>query len=275
LTTAFSSIQHPLQEKAVDPIRQFEEERLARIRSYEQDSSFKALSRDWIEASMGRQYVYNYSWLGRPIIQYPQDMVAIQELVWQVRPDLIIETGIAHGGSLILSASMLALLDMCDAIESGATMDPRSSKRKVLGIDIDIRSHNRAAIEAHPLASRIEMIQGSSIDRGVIDQAAAIASRHKKVLVCLDSNHTHDHVLAELAGYASLVTVGSYCVVFDTFVEDMPHKFFPDRPWDVGNNPKTAVKSFLQTHPEFAVDRDMEHKLMVTVAPDGFLKRVA
>lgn len=258
----------------MDPIRQFEEERLARIRSFGQDPSFKALSRDWLEASMKRQYVYNFSWLGRPIIQYPQDMVGIQELVWQVRPDLIIETGVAHGGSLILSASLLALLDMCDAIESGATMDPKSSKRKVLGIDIDIRAHNRAAIEAHPLASRIRMIQGSSIDAAVIAQAAEMAAQHKTVLVCLDSNHTHDHVLAELAGYAPLVTAGSYCVVFDTFVEDMPRKFFPDRPWDVGNNPKTAAREFLAAHPEFVADSDLEHRLMVTVAPEGFLKRV-
>jgi cephalosporin hydroxylase len=258
----------------VNPNQQFEDERRTRIHDFAQDAQFTTMSRDWLEASMGRQYVYNFSWLGRPIIQYPQDMVGMQELVWQVRPDLIIETGIAHGGSLILSASLLALLDMCDAIEAGVTINPKSSRRKVLGIDIDIRAHNRAAIESHPLASRIEMIQGSSIDASVIAQVAAVASQYKKVLVCLDSNHTHDHVSAELAGYAPLVTPGSYCVVFDTFVEDMPPNFFANRPWTVGNNPKTAARQFLQAHPEFTVDREIEHKLMITVAPEGFLKRV-
>lgn len=258
----------------MDPIRQFEEERRARIEAFGRDAEFRALGRDWIEASMKRQYVYNFTWLGRPIIQYPEDMVAMQELIWRVRPDLIVETGIAHGGSLVLSASMLALLDMCDAIESGTTLDPKSPKRKVLGVDIDIRAHNRAAIEAHPMASRINMIEGSSIDKDVIARVREIASAHETVLVCLDSNHVHDHVLAELEAYAPLVSVGSYCVVFDTFVEDMPPGYFSDRPWDVGNNPKTAVRHYLARHPEFAIDKELEHKLVATAVPDGYLKRL-
>lgn len=192
------------------------------------------------------KYTYRFSWLSRPIIQYPQDMVAMQELIWAVRPDLIIETGIAHGGSLILSASMLALMDMCDAIKSGATLDPKASKRKVLGIDIDLRAHNRAAIEAHPMASRIQMIQGSSIAPDVIARVKQAASGYQRVLVCLDSNHTHEHVLAELEAYAPLTSVGSYCVVFDTIIEDMPADMFPDRPWGKGNSPKTAVWEFLK-----------------------------
>jgi cephalosporin hydroxylase len=222
---------------------------------------------------MQRQYVYNFDWMGRPIIQYPQDMVAMQELVWRVRPDLIIETGIAHGGSLVLSASLLALLDLCDAIELGTTLDPRVSQRKVLGIDIDIRSHNRSAIEAHPMASRIEMIQGSSIDPKVVAQVCAVAQGYQRVMVCLDSMHTHEHVLGELNAYARLVTPGSYCVVFDTFVEDMPLNFFADRPWDVGNNPKTAIYQWLPEHPEFEIDAEIEQRLQVTVAPEGFLHR--
>lgn len=259
----------------MNPIEQFQGERSARLQSYAQDSAFSALSRDWLQASMQRQYVYNFDWLGRPIIQYPQDMVAMQELVWRVRPDLIIETGIAHGGSLVLSASLLAMLDMCDAIEAGTVFDPRQSQRKVLGIDIDIRPHNRAAIEAHPMASRIAMVQGSAIAPEVVAQVQAFAKDYRRVMVCLDSMHTHAHVLAELEAYAPLVTPGSYCVVFDTFVDDMPPGFFADRPWDVGNNPKTAVRQWLPGHPEFEIDAEMENRLQVTVAPQGFLRRVA
>lgn len=198
----------------------------------------------------------------------------MQELIWSIKPDLIIETGIAHGGSLILSASMLAMLDMCDAIEAGETLDPKISRRKVLGIDIDIRAHNRAAIEAHPMASRIQMIQGSSIAPEIIEQVRAVAENYSRVLVCLDSNHTHDHVLAELQAYAPLTSEGSYCVVFDTVVEDMPKEMFPDRPWGPGDNPKTAVWEYLKTHAEFEIDKSIQHKLLITVAPDGYLKRV-
>ena len=255
------------------PEQQFAQERQQRLGAYAQDKSFRQLSRQWLQESMAKKYVYNFDWLGRPIIQYPQDMVAIQELVWRVRPDLIIETGIAHGGSLILSASMLAMLDMCDAIEAGATIDPRQSKRKVIGLDIDIREHNRTAIEAHPMASRIQMFQGSSIAPDVVQQVRAAAQGYKKVMVFLDSMHTHAHVLGELDAYATLVTPGSYCVVFDTFVDDMPPKFFADRPWDVGDNPKTAVRAWLPKHPEFEVDAEMEQRLQVTVAPHGFLRR--
>jgi len=234
----------------------------------------QALSRIWSRETNRNGYTYNFSWQGRPIIQYPQDMVAMQELIWQIKPDLIIETGIAHGGSLIFSASMLAMLDMCDAIESGTTINPNESKRKVLGIDIDIRQHNREAIEAHPMVSRIQMVQGSSIAPEIIEQVKAVASNYKTILVCLDSNHTHDHVLAELEAYAPLTSVGSYCVVMDTLVEDMPKEMFPDRLWGPGDNPKTAVWNYLETHKEFEIDKSIQHKLLITVAPDGYLKRV-
>lgn len=221
------------------------------------------------------QYSYNFSWLGRPIIQYPQDMVAMQEIIWEVKPDLIIETGIAHGGSLILSASMLALLDVCDAIEGNSSFNPAVSSRKVLGIDIDIRQHNKEAIELHPMSSRIKMIQGSSISSEVVDEVRAFAGSYKKVLVCLDSNHTHEHVLAELEAYAPLASVGSYCVVFDTIVEDMPKEKYPNRPWGPGDNPKTAVWEYLATHQEFQIDKGIDNRLLISVAPDGYLKRVS
>jgi len=220
------------------------------------------------------KYSYHFDWLSRPIIQFPQDIVAMQELIWEVKPDLIVETGIAHGGSLIFSASMLALLDMTDAIASGKTLDPKVSHRKVLGLDIDIRANNRAAIEAHPMASRIQMIQGSSIAPEIVRQVKDVAANYERVLVCLDSNHTHEHVLAELEAYAPLTSVSSYCVVFDTVVEYMPKSMFPDRPWGPGDNPMTAMKQYLKTHPEFEIDAEISNKLGLTVAPEGYLKRI-
>jgi cephalosporin hydroxylase len=250
------------------------------------DNYLQEISRNWLQASLKHLYSYNFSWLSRPIIQYPQDMVAMQELIWRVRPDLIIETGIAHGGSLVMSASILALLDYCEAVENGRTLDPHVTQRRVLGIDIDIRAHNRQAIEAHPLAHLIEMVQGSSIAPEVIEKVTDIAKKHLKVLIFLDSNHTHEHVLAELEAYAPLTTKGSYCCVFDTVIEDLPAESFPDRPWDKGNNPKTAVWEYLRLLKEegreasdgaslnFEIDKSIENKLLITVAPDGYLKRV-
>ena len=252
----------------------FQKEVAERITAMAADKELRDSAASFMRASTMPKYSYNFSWQGRPIIQYPQDMVAMQELIWSIKPDLIIETGIAHGGSLIFSASMLALLDMCDAIEAGTKIDPKISRRKMLGIDIDIRAHNRAAIEAHPMASRIQMIQGSSIAPEIIAQVQAVAANYSRVLVCLDSNHTHDHVLAELQAYAPLTSKDSYCVVFDTLVEDMPKGMYPDRPWGPGDNPKTAVWEYLKTHPEFEVDKSIDNKLLITVAPDGYLKRV-
>ena len=188
----------------------------------------------------------------------------MQEIIWQVQPDLIIETGIAHGGSLIFYASMLALNAVCGGPQDAS----------VLGVDIDIRAHNREAIEKHPMFKRISMIQGSSVAPEIIEQVKAKAVGKRRVLVCLDSLHTHDHVLAELEAYAPLTSVGSYCVVFDTVIEDMPAHMFPDRPWGPGNNPKTAVREYLKTHPEFEIDKSVQHKLLITVAPDGYLKRM-
>lgn len=258
-------------------VKQFEEERKSRIEAFGKDAIFQNQSRGWLKESMRKSYSYNFSWLGRPIIQNPTDIMAMQEIIWEVKPDLIIETGIAHGGSLIFSASMLELNAVC-----GGDTDAQ-----VMGIDIDIRTHNRKAIEEHPMSKRITMIEGSSIAPEVVEQVKKMAEDKKQILICMDSNHTHDHVLAELEAYAPLTSVGSYCIVFDTFVEDMPADMFPDRPWGPGNNPKTAVWEYLRNLKEegrsatdgtslaFEVDKRIENKLLITVAPDGYLKRVA
>ena len=253
----------------------FVKERQKEIASLGANKQVASATRDWFNLANAEKYSYHFDWLGRPIIQYPQDIVAMQELIWQIRPDLIIETGIAHGGSLIFSASMLALLDVCEAVESGVVFDPAQTRRKVIGIDIEIRPHNRKAIENHPMSHRIEMIEGSSVDPDIVSLVKEKAKGYERILVYLDSNHTHDHVLAELEAYAPLVSPGSYCVVFDTIIEDMPEGSFPDRPWDKGNNPKTAVWEYLKAHPEFEIDKSIQHKLLITVAPDGYLKRIA
>jgi cephalosporin hydroxylase len=223
------------------------------------DQDAQDIAYDFIIKTAHYKYSYNFTWLGRPIIQYPQDVMAMQELIWLVRPDLIIETGIAHGGSLIFYASMLELL---------------GGSGRVLGIDIDIRAHNRAEIERHPMFKRIDMLEGSSIAPETVTTVETVAAKAERVMVVLDSNHTHSHVASELSYYAPLVTVGSYCVVFDTVVEDMPADSFPDRPWGKGNNPKTAVREYLKSHPEFEIDKSIQDKLLITVAPDGYLKRV-
>ena len=256
-----------------DPVKAFQHECIQRIKSYN-DSKLQKSASKFIAESTVPKYSYNFSWLSRPIIQYPQDIVAMQELIWKIKPDLIIETGIAHGGSLIFSASMLAMLDYCDAIETGANLDPNSTRRRVLGVDIDIRDYNRAEIEAHPMSHRIDMIQGSSIDSDIINQVHEIAKEYQRVMVCLDSNHTHDHVLAELEAYAPLTSIDSYCCVFDTLIEDLPDEMFTDRSWGRGDNPKTAVWEYLRNHPEFEIDTNITSKLLITVAPDGYLKRV-
>ena len=251
---------------------EFENEVAKNIADLSKDEQLKKQAFEWSFASARHHYTYNFRYLGRPIIQFPQDIMAMQELIWQIKPELIIETGIAHGGSLILSASMLAMIDYCEAAELNKTLDPAASLRRVLGLDIDIRSHNRVAIEAHPLAHKIDMIEGSSIAPDIIAQVHEYAKSYKRILVCLDSNHTHDHVLAELKAYAPLVSLNSYCVVFDTIIEDAPDHLSSDRPWGKGNNPKTAVWEFLKTNDRFVIDKETENKLLITVAPDGYLK---
>ena len=239
------------------------------------DEEFLDVTKEWFARANNSKYSYHFEWLGRPVIQYPQDLMAMQEIIWRVKPDLIIETGIAHGGSLIFSASMLQLLDSCETPLATHDNDETATSRLVLGIDIDIRNHNQRALDNHPMSRGIKMIQGSSIDPDIIEQVHDIASAYKNILVCLDSNHTHKHVLAELEAYAGLVTAGSYCVVFDTVIDDMPPDTFSDRPWGPGNNPKTAAEEFLKTHVGFEIDKSIQNKYLITAAPDGFLRRVA
>jgi len=244
--------------------QEFEKEVIQNIESLGEDKELHILSREWLCKSGKHNYVYNFSWLSCPIIQIPQDIVAMQEIIWKVKPDLIIETGIAHGGSIIFSASMLALLEKCDYIKKGM----------VVAIDIDIREQNKNKIDNHPLSSYIRMFQGSSVDKKIIKQVKSITRNYKRVLVCLDSNHTHDHVLTELHAYAPLVSIGSYCVVFDTCIEDTPDEFYSDRPWGKGNNPKTAVWEYLKINNDFEIDKSIENKLLITSAPDGYLIKV-
>ncbi|WP_232465306.1 cephalosporin hydroxylase family protein [Oleiphilus messinensis] len=270
----------------VKPLIQFRQECKANIEKMGQDEELRQRSLDWNIRTAQYKYTYNFNVLGRPIIQFPQDIVQLQEVVWSVKPDLIIETGIAHGGSLILSAAMLSMLDYCEAVEQGCVLDPNESNRRVLGIDIEIRPHNLKAIEEHPLHHKIDMLQGSSIDTDIINRVHEYASKYERVLVILDSNHTHEHVLEELRAYAPLTTKGSYCIVFDTVVEDLPDSLFPDRPWGQGNNPKTAVMQYLDELNEkdihskggiplkFEIDKTVEQKLLITVAPDGYLRRI-
>lgn len=242
----------------MNPVEAYKAECKTRIESQGNNADLQKTSREFAEATIRAGYSYNFSWMGRPIIQYPQDMIAMQEIIWDLQPDLIIETGIAHGGSLIFYASILELI----------------GKGEVLGIDIDIRDHNRAEIEKHPMSKRIKMIQGSAIDEAVIEKIKPFAAGKKTVMVCLDSNHTHAHVLSELQLYAPFVTVGSYMVAFDTIVEDLPADIYADRPWTVGDNPKTAVFEFLKTNDDFVINKEIDHKLLVSVAPSGYLKRV-
>lgn len=240
------------------PVEAYKAECKNRIESQGKNEKLLQTSRNFTEATIRAGYSYNFSWMGRPIIQYPQDMVAMQEIIWEVKPDLIIETGIAHGGSLIFYASILELI----------------GNGEVLGIDIDIRDHNRAEIEKHPMSKRIQMIQGSAIDETIVEKIKPFAIGKKTIMVCLDSNHTHAHVLRELQLYAPFVTVGSYLVAFDTVVEDLPADIYSDRPWTVGDNPKTAVYEFLKENDDFVVNREIDHKLLVSVAPSGYLRRV-
>lgn len=258
----------------MNEVEKFEREVENNIQNLSADLDLQALSRIWIREITRHKWAYNFTWLGRPAIQFPNDMWALQEIIWKVKPDLIIETGIAHGGSLIMNASLLSLLDLTDAIHSKTNLNPIDSKRKVLGIDIDIRKHNKNAILSHPFAHKIEMYEGSSTSDFVFDNVKNFSKNFNNILVILDSNHTHDHVLRELELYSSLVSKGSYLVVFDTIIENMPSDFFSDRSWGVGNNPKTAVYEFLSNNSDFIIDKAIDNKLQISVAPEGYLKKI-
>ncbi|MBO9520728.1 MAG: cephalosporin hydroxylase family protein [Nocardioidaceae bacterium] len=220
-------------------------------------SPFESLSRQWMEESVRERYSYNFTWLGRPVIQYPQDMIAIQELIWRIRPQVIVETGIAHGGSLVFSASMLELI---------------GGPGRVIGVDIDIREHNREALDEHPLRHRMRLLEGSSIDSDIVRKVHEEVGDAAPVLVILDSMHTHDHVLAELRAYSPLVSAGSYVVVLDTVIADLPDDLYPDRPWTSADNPRTAAAAFVAESSRFEVDTELERRLAITTAPGGYLR---
>jgi len=260
----------------MDDHKKFKQQCEIEINEQGENELLKSKTQDWFNEVTKHNYSYHFEWLGRPIIQFPQDIVGTQQLLWDVKPDLVIETGIARGGSMIFYASILELIAQCGG----------PNNAKVLGVDIDIRAHNKEAIFAHPMSKRIEMIQGSSIDQSILEQVKQTAKNAKRIMVCLDSNHTHNHVLEELRLYAPLVSVDSYLIVFDTVVEDLPSKLINDRPWAKGNNPKTAVFEYLkeiETHKavgidgidlKFQIDKKIENQLLITVAPSGFLKRI-
>lgn len=244
-----------------DPVAEFFKERREDIRRMAGDKDLHEKSIDWMLHADRYKYTYNFTWLGRPIIKFPSDMIALQEIIWSVNPDLVIETGIAHGGSLVFSASMLELL---------------GGEGKVLGIDIEIREHNKKEIDKHPLRRRIDMIEGNSVDQSLFNQVRGFAEGKKRVLVILDSLHSHEHVLQEMSLYSELVTVGSYLVLPDTFIEYFPKDYYPQkgRPWDVGNNPMTAMREFLEKNDNFIVDKEIVDKLVITEGFDGYLKRI-
>ena len=246
----------------------FQDEVKNNINSLASDLSLWDKSLSWMLDVGKHRYAYNFQWLGRPIIQYPQDIVAFQEIVNCVQPDLIVETGIAHGGSLVLSASLLTLLDVMEG------KDPRKSARKVIGIDIDIRDYNRKALDEHPLRYKIDLVEGSSIDPGIVEQVHQSADGFDRVLVSLDSNHTKEHVAKELDAYANLVSIGSYCIVFDTVVEYMPPEFTNGREWGPGNSPLNSVKEFVDNNPCFEVDHTFDSRLLITVGRGGYVKRI-
>lgn len=235
----------------------FQNEVTANVGRMGADATLKEMGLAWGLRAAEYKYTYNFRWMGRPIIQLPQDLMALQEIIWEVQPDLIVETGIAHGGSLVFHASMLKLL---------------GGDRRVLGIDVEIREHNRREIEAHPMYDLIEMIEGSSVDSDIVAQVHDYAASYERVLVCLDSNHTHEHVLSELHQYSALVSSGSYLIVFDTTIDDMPEEYFADRAWGPGNNPRTAVAEFLASNDRFEIDREIESKIALTVASGGYLR---
>lgn len=244
-----------------DPVvdEAFEKDRREHVEALRCSSRLREMALAFVEEAGRHNYSYNFDWMGLPIIQFPSDIVAVQELIWKLRPAVIVETGVARGGSLALSASVLEVI---------------GGEGVVVGIDVDIRERNRRALEEHRLAHRMVLIEGSSTDPRVVDQVEEEIAGRGPVLVLLDSMHTHDHVLRELQLYSPFVQKGSYLVVFDTIIEYLPDTYFPDRPWGPGDNPKTAVGAFLQTNDRFVVDEDIEAKLAITVAPGGYLRCV-
>lgn len=246
--------------KQIDPIAAFFEERQADIEQMGADQSLRDRSIAWMLHADKYKYTYNYTWMGRPIIKFPNDMVIQQEIMWNLRPDLVIETGIAHGGSIVFSASMMEMMGI---------------DGEVVGVDIDIRSHNKDAIESHPMSKRITMYEGDSVAPAMIERVRRHTVDKRCVMVVLDSLHSHAHVYKELLSYAPMTTVGSYCILPDTFIEFFPKGYYSStRPWDVGDNPYTAMKQYLQETDLFEIDHHLTSKAMITETIDGYLKRV-
>lgn len=257
------------------PLEMYKKETIERVQSYPENKPLQKSLKNFLDEVGKANYGFGFLWLGVPIIQMPQDMQSLQEIIWETKPDLIIETGIAWGGSLIHKASILALLEMCEVIKEG----------HVLGIDIDIRPHNKKALAEHPMSKKITMLEGSSVDKEIIKKVKELA-KGKRVLLCLDSNHTHEHVLNELKAYAPLVSKGCYCIVSDTNIENWPDDMISDRPWGKGNNPKTAIWEYLdylknnENYAEdgevlnFEIDEHIQNKILITGSPDGYLKRI-
>jgi cephalosporin hydroxylase len=251
-------------------IKKFKKECLKEINNQGADKKFLEITKKWIINSTKHKYTYHFQWLGRPIIQHPQDIVGMQELIFNLKPDLIIETGIAHGGSLIFYSSILELNSSCGG--------PKNAK--VLGIDIDIRKHNLKEINNHPMKKRIVMLEGSSISKLIYNKVLKYSRKYKNIMVILDSNHTHEHVLKELEFYAPLVSIGNYCIVYDTIIKDLPDNLGPKRKWNSKNNPSSAITEYLKSLKnnnkkiKFKIDKNSEKKLMITACPSGFLLRV-
>jgi cephalosporin hydroxylase len=210
--------------------------------------------------SAPHRYAYNFDWLGIPAIQLPTDLIAMQEIIWAYKPEVIIETGVAHGGSLVFYASMLSLL---------------GNNGFVVGVDIEIRKHNRDVLESHPMYDKIKLVEGSSTSPDTLAKIQALVG-NRRALVILDSDHSRDHVLQELYAYEQFVAVGGYIVVMDTTLEDQPDNFIVNRPWDKLNNPKTAVREFLNSRAgHWLADRKIDGKLLMTVCREGFLQKIS
>lgn len=253
--------------------KKFEEEKKININNaVENYTSFMDVSRTWMHESAKYNYTYNFSWLGVPIIQFPQDIVSLQEIVFDSKPDLIIETGVARGGSVIYSASLLALIDLRESLENNCVY---TRKRRVIGIDIDIRDHAIDAIKNESLRDYIELIVGSSVDKITQNRVQDIARNFKNPMVLLDSNHTESHVLAELEFYSTLINNGGYIVVYDTSIEFDSCEFWleKNRDWGPGNSPLSALRKFLQSNTEFEIIESQSAKLGITVCPHGILRK--
>jgi cephalosporin hydroxylase len=234
----------------------FEADKRVHAASMAEDDALAASALDVLVRSDRHNWSYQWSWLGVPIIQMPPDVLAVQEILWETRPDVVVETGVARGGSLIFYASILELI----------------GKGRVIGVDIDIRPHNRDSIERHPLSRRIDLIQGSSVEQETLDRVKALIPTGASVMAILDSNHTHAHVLDELRLYGPLVTHGQFLIVADTVVERIPAQAHRPRPWGPGDNPATALDAYLAECDRFERDEFINAKLLLSSSPGGYLR---